>query len=187
MLKLLDSTKGNEIKLYKSTLDKFLAAVDDSKYDQPARKEAQTILANLKLDHEHWLTWCQECCEDFQDKIHAATTSNRTLYILQCIDQFWSELRNMEGAYGDGTENLQNIARNFELWLQDLMSFVENEYKTFLDKIKDADPSEESNINRCRDNWEQLTERCGKTQIASGTSQRVSYFARRAREPQFGV
>ena len=34
VLKLLDSTKGNEIKLYKSTLDtgeKFLAAVDDSK------------------------------------------------------------------------------------------------------------------------------------------------------------
>ena len=89
VLKLLDSTKGNEIKLYKSTLDtgeKFLAAVNDSKHDQPVRKETQTILANLKLDHEHWLTWCQECCKDLQDKIHAATTSNRTLYILQCID-----------------------------------------------------------------------------------------------------
>ena len=63
----------------------------------------------------------------------------------------------MEAAYGDGTENLQDIARKFKLWLQDLMSFGENEYKTFLDKIKDADPSEESNINRCREKCEQLS------------------------------
>ena len=52
---------------------------------QPAKKETKAILADLELDHQHWLQWCDQISEELQSRASNATLANRAIYVSDAI------------------------------------------------------------------------------------------------------
>ncbi|XP_063712658.1 titin-like isoform X5 [Symsagittifera roscoffensis] len=160
VLEVLHSTREKEEKLYDGTVKsghQFMDQVNDKQLAQPAKKETKAILADLELDHQHWLQWCDQISEELQSRASNATLANRAIYILQCIDQFRNELGDMEGVYGDGTDTLLQIIKNFELWLQDLNNFERKDIEPFLESMHaSSSPGDNSSGQRCELKWDEL-------------------------------
>ncbi|XP_075253986.1 muscle M-line assembly protein unc-89-like isoform X3 [Convolutriloba macropyga] len=166
VMQVLDDTRDNEVQLFDDTVksgNSFMDQVNDDELPQPAKKETKVILSDLDMDHQHWLQWYEQCSKELQSRIQTATHSNRAIYILQCIDQFRNELQDMEGVYGDGTEGLLQIVKNFELWLQDLDNFESKDIDPFLESMQSSNaPADNSNADRCEQKWNELQKAIGK-------------------------